>query len=98
MHVEDVALLHVAALLDPSVENARLHAWSDGFIWNDVLAIFKKLYPKKEFVDLKDEVRLTGTVDDQQSKDLLKTWGGRDGFLGLEAGIKDSLEGAQPVK
>ena len=86
-------------MLDPSVENARLHAWSDAFIWNDVLAIFAKLYPQKGFVaDLKDQLRITSTVDDQQSKALLKTWGGRDGFLDLEAGIRDMFQGKTPVK
>ena len=89
----------MAALLDPSVENARLYAWSDTFNFNDILAILARLYPKKGFIaDLKDEPRLSGTVDDQQSKDLLRNWCGRDGFLDLETGIKDMLQGKQPVK
>ncbi|RDW59962.1 hypothetical protein BP6252_13049 [Coleophoma cylindrospora] len=37
--VKDVALLHVAAVLDPGLKNARLQAWAESYGWYDVLAI-----------------------------------------------------------
>jgi hypothetical protein len=97
IHVEDVALLHVAAILDSSVKNARIHAWSDAFIWNDVLAIFRKLRPDQKFLDdLPDVARMRATVDDKLTLSLLKKWGNQEGPLGLERSIKDTLEGKKP--
>lgn len=97
IHVEDVALLHIAAILDPSVKNDRIHAWSDEFIWNDVLAIFRRLRPDQKFIDdLPDSARMTATVDDKLTRDLLKKWAGRDGPLSLERSVKDAIEGIQP--
>lgn len=98
IHVEDVAVLHVAAILDGTVANQRLHAWSDSLIWNDPLAIFRKLQPGKKFIDdLPVEGRMQGTVDDNKSRVLLKKWAGRDNPFGLERGVKDALEGPQPA-
>lgn len=98
IHVEDVAVLHVAAVLDESVVNQRLHAWSDALTWNDALALFRKLQPGKKFMDdLPAEKRMEGKVDDKNSIVLLKKWAGRDSPFGLERGIKDTIEGPHPA-
>lgn len=97
IHISDVALVHIAALLDASVKNERIHAWADEFIWNDVLAIFRKLRPGHRVIDdLPDKERMKGTVDDKLTRSLLKIWGNQDGPLGLERSIRDALEGVQP--
>jgi hypothetical protein len=97
IHVEDVALLHVAAILDSSLDNERIHAWSDDFIWNDILAIFRKLQPGRKFIDdLPDVARMKGTVDDKLTKALLRKWGNQESPLGLERSVKDAIEGIQP--
>lgn len=98
IHVREVALMHVAAILDPSVENARIHTWSDAFNWNHVLKILRRLYPERTFpYDLEGMGNIIGTVDDRVGRELLKKWDGRDGWTGLEEGVKDTLEGKRPV-
>lgn len=49
--VKDVALVHVAAVLDPEVKNARINSWGISTHWNEILAMFRKLRPKHKFVD-----------------------------------------------
>ncbi|KAF4466096.1 NAD dependent epimerase dehydratase [Fusarium albosuccineum] len=93
--VRDVALLHVASLLDPSIQGARIPAWGPGFNWNDVLAVFRKYQPDKKFIeDIEGLGDFQATADVAQAKKALKTWGGQDDFIGLEEGVIATLEGA----
>ena len=96
IHVRDIALMHIAAVLDPEVSNRRIHAWAKGFNWNDMLAVLRKLYPQKKFIDdLPNMGQFLGTVDDSLGLKLLKKWGGQDAWTPFEQGIKDALKGAE---
>jgi hypothetical protein len=91
--------MHVAAILDPEVSSHRIHTWSDAFNWNDVLAIFRRLYPSKTFpANLENMGQFLGTVDDKIGRELMKKWDGRDSWRGLEEGIKDTLSGKIPAQ
>ncbi|KAL7786974.1 hypothetical protein V8C37DRAFT_391375 [Trichoderma ceciliae] len=91
----DVAIIHVAALLDPSIENTRLPAWGTEFFWNDVLAILRKQMPEREFPADLDIARVPRmTADTAQAKEALKEWGGQDDFISLEKSVMDTLKGA----
>ncbi|KAF6218188.1 hypothetical protein HO133_006148 [Letharia lupina] len=58
VNVKDTARLHVAALLDPEVENERILAFAHPYNWNDVLAVLRKIHPDKNFpTDVEDEPR-----------------------------------------
>ncbi|KAL3450422.1 hypothetical protein BJX65DRAFT_305259 [Aspergillus insuetus] len=73
--VKDVALLHVAATLDPDVKNARLQAWGHSSNWNEILAILCKLRPQKKFVDdYPDPHHLRVSIDQTESVALLNKW------------------------
>ena len=90
--VKDVALLHVAAMLDPKVKGARLHAWGHHNSWNDVLAILRKLYPQRKLIDdLPDEVGTSPTTDFSQPLALLKKWGNQDGWTALEETVTENM-------
>lgn len=92
-NVRDVALLHVAAVLDPEVSHRRIHAWAQPFNWNDILAIMRESCPRKSFVDdLPTMGQLVGTVDDGLGLQLMKKWGGQEGWTSLVEGIKQNLE------
>ncbi|TPX14549.1 uncharacterized protein E0L32_005241 [Thyridium curvatum] len=94
IHVDDVALLHAAALLDPNVNSARLQAWNSPFNWRDVAAIIHRLYPDSRVItDVEDSPRPTLTADTEEPLRLLKAWGGRDGFRSLEEAVKDTVDG-----
>ena len=86
--------MHVAALIDPSVQNERIHTWSDHCNWNDILAIVRKLRPNEKFIDdLPGQQKMLSTVEDAIGKKLLKKWADQDGWLDLQIGIKDVLDG-----
>ncbi|PNP50089.1 hypothetical protein THARTR1_09221 [Trichoderma harzianum] len=92
--VRDVALLHVAALLDPSIEGARLPAWGYEFNWNDILKILQQLNPGKALpVALDNPEGFNGTADVAQAKHALKQWSGQGDFTSLEKGVIDTLNG-----
>ncbi|KAL2857312.1 NAD(P)-binding protein [Aspergillus pseudoustus] len=44
----DVALLHLAGLIHPDVQNERLFAFGNPFSWNKVLSIFRKEFPGRQ--------------------------------------------------
>lgn len=91
--VKDVALLHVAAILDPKINNERLQAWAENCNWNDILAIMRRLYPQRHFIDdLPGQQRLSISTDLTLSLHLLKKWGNQAGWRTLEQTIKDNVE------
>ncbi|KAL4884466.1 hypothetical protein BJY04DRAFT_8994 [Aspergillus karnatakaensis] len=96
--VKDVALVHVAAVLDPDVRNARIQSWGHSAHWNEVLAIMRKLRPQREFVDYyPDPHHLQVTVDQSKAVALLKKWSERPDkseWISLEDSIFDNINNA----
>lgn len=85
-------MLHVAAVLDPYVNNARLQAWADPCNWNDILAIMRLLYPLHRFIDdLSGMSQLSLTADFTQPLGLLKKWACQEGWRTLEQTVKDNM-------
>ncbi|KAK0735219.1 hypothetical protein B0T26DRAFT_632645, partial [Lasiosphaeria miniovina] len=93
--VKDVALIHVAAALDPEVKNARLQSWGHSSHWNEILAILRRLRPQKEFVDdYPDTHHLKLSVDQSESVALLNKWSterARNGWTSLEDSIAENI-------
>lgn len=94
MDVQDVARLHVAALINPDVKNERLFAYSEHFTWTDVLKVFKKLRPGKTFPETweNENDRDITTVTNERGAELLKQFG-RDGWTVLEESVGNTIEG-----
>ncbi|PCG98250.1 NAD-dependent epimerase/dehydratase [Penicillium occitanis (nom. inval.)] len=91
--VKDVAVLHVAAILDPKISNERLQAWAENCNWNDMLAILRRLYPQRHFIDdLPNQQRLSISTDLTLPLQLLKKWGNQTGWRTLEQTIKDNVQ------
>ena len=88
--VKDTARLHVAALIDPEVENERILAFAYPFNCNDILACLRKLYPDKEFPNsIEDDSRDLSKLDNRRGEELLKKFG-RPGWTGLEESIHEN--------
>ena len=88
--VKDTARLHVAALIDPEVENERILAFACPFNCNDILACLRKLYPDKAFPNnIEDDSRDLSKVDNRRGEELLKRFG-RPGWTGLEESIQEN--------
>ncbi|SPO01190.1 related to NADPH-dependent aldehyde reductase [Cephalotrichum gorgonifer] len=93
--VKDVALIHVAAVLDPEVKSARLQCWGHSAHWNEVLSIMRRLRPQKKFVDgYPDLYHLEVSLDQTESLTLLKKWSDkpdRNGWTSLEDSIFENI-------
>ncbi|KAK4694394.1 hypothetical protein P7C71_g3180, partial [Lecanoromycetidae sp. Uapishka_2] len=98
VNVKDTARLHVAALIDPGIENERILAFCSPFNWNDVLACLGRLYPQKTFPDdIEDEPRDLSKLNNSRGADLLKSFG-RPGWTSLEESVRDNTAGLQLKK
>ena len=88
--VKDTARLHVAALIDPEVENERILGFAYPFKCNDILACLRRLYPDREFPhDIEDDSMDLSKVDNRRGEELLKKFG-RPGWTGLEESIREN--------
>ena len=90
VNVQDTARVHVAALLSPDVEGERLFAFAHPYNWNDILHMFRKLYPEHKFVDdFADLGRDLSKVANGRAEELVKRFG-RDEWTGLEQSVADA--------
>lgn len=87
-----MAAVHVAAVLDPEVKNARLQVWGHSTHWNEVLAVLRNLRPQRKFVDdYPHPYHIKVSVDQSDAIELLKKWAGKDGWTSLEESIFESI-------
>ena len=93
VNVKDTARLHVAALLDPDVQNERILAFAYPFNWNDILAVLRKIYPDRKFPDdIENAPRDLSMLDNSREASLLKAFG-RPGFTSLEETVRENTAG-----
>lgn len=88
-----MALLHIAALLDPEVNGCRLQAWAEPANWNDLLRTLRKFCPNNTSIasDIPNEANIELTTDTTECISLLKKWGNQNGFKTTEEAVKDTL-------
>ena len=92
---EDTALLHIAALTQPDVQNERIFGYAGKFTWHQVVDIFRKLYPERKFLeDFQEPPADQGTVDPKvfsRAEELLQRFG-KPGFGSLEDALRKGAE------
>jgi nucleoside-diphosphate-sugar epimerase len=89
--VKDVGRLHVAALVEPDVQNERLLAFSEPYTYNEVMSMLRKLGPDRNIPkDKDDESKDLSIIDTKRSIELLQRMG-RPGFTGMEESIKENI-------
>ena len=88
MDVEDDALVHLAVLTLPGVENERILAFGARFCYNEILDIFKKVCPERQFLDKVEEKPDMGTIENERGAELLRRMGKESGWSTLEEGVK----------
>ncbi|OAP63208.1 hypothetical protein AYL99_02435 [Fonsecaea erecta] len=93
VNVQDNARVHVGALICPDVQGERLFAFAYPFNWNDILAIYRKLYPEHKFMeDLPDLGRDLSKIANERAEKIVKRFG-RPGWTNLEDTIRDTTRG-----
>ena len=91
--VKDTARLHVAALVDPDVENERILAFAYPFNCNEILACLRRMYPDKKLPeDIEDNSEDSSKLDNSRGAESLKKFG-RPGWTGSEEVIRENTAG-----
>ncbi|KAF4953753.1 hypothetical protein FGADI_5746 [Fusarium gaditjirri] len=92
-HVSDVAVIYVAAAIDPDVKGARIPALAKSFNWNNALAIMRKAYPEEDFEDdfVPGDPVLSYKIENDIAPELLQKWAGRE-WISLEKGITETID------
>lgn len=90
--VKDLALIHIATILDPSVRNVRFNPWAHFCNYNDMLPIIRNRLPERKFVDdLPNLTTLSLSTDTSQQVELLKKWGTNGGWVSLKQTVEENL-------
>ncbi|KAL5374910.1 hypothetical protein DPSP01_011579 [Paraphaeosphaeria sporulosa] len=90
--VKDLALLHIAAILDPSIRNVRFNTWAHFCNYNDMLPIMRAQLPERRFIDdMPGLTKLSLTTDTEQQVELLKKWGTNGGWVNLKQTVEENL-------
>jgi hypothetical protein len=95
INVTDVARIHAIALLDPNVKSERLFAFAAAYRWTDVVAILRKLRPENKSIPNPPENELSDLSDvvpAKRAESLLKSFFGRDGWVGLEESLREGID------
>ncbi|KAK0886970.1 hypothetical protein LTR02_017661 [Friedmanniomyces endolithicus] len=85
--VQDDARLHVAALIDPSCNGKRIFAFAKPYTCNEILAIFRKAYPDRKFMDDRDMGEDLSEIPTKFAEELLRKHYGK-GWTSLEESVK----------
>lgn len=89
--VRDTAKLHIAALVDPEISSERLWGFAEPFNWNTVLAIFRKVWPEKKFLDdLPNQGWDESIASTESALKALRNVYGQEGWTSLEKSIRDA--------
>ncbi|KAF7555691.1 hypothetical protein G7Z17_g2004 [Cylindrodendrum hubeiense] len=91
-HVTDVAVVHVAAAVDPDVSGLRIQVLAHSYNWNDCLDILRKAYPNRKFVDnfLEGNPTLVYEIENDIAPSLIQKWAGRD-WISLETSVTEMM-------
>ncbi|OJJ57351.1 hypothetical protein ASPSYDRAFT_154282 [Aspergillus sydowii CBS 593.65] len=85
---QDVALLHLAGLTHPDVENERLFAFGTPFTWNEVICTLQRAFPDRQLpatLNMPSESGATLNIDpDARAQELLNIMGKSSGWSSLE--------------
>lgn len=91
--VQDTALLHVAAAVHPKVSSERVFAFAEPVNGNGLLAIFRKLYPRRRFpADFQAEEDVSNIVPRARAMELLQDMGKVGGWTSLEESVRRNTE------
>lgn len=93
-----MAVIYVAAAVDPDVENSRIQVLARSFNWNNALAILRASYPDEDFEEdfVPGDPVLSYKIENDIALDLLRKWAGRD-WISLEKGITEVIDFAQKL-
>lgn len=90
VNVSDNAKLHVAALVDPACNGDRIFAFTAPYTYNDILSVFRKLEPGRDFGEDVEQGRDLSVVPNKEAEELLRKHYGH-GFVGFEETLRQCV-------
>ncbi|KAI4723289.1 aldehyde reductase II [Aureobasidium sp. EXF-10727] len=88
--VQDTALLHIAALLHPSVQSQRVFGFAEPKTANAILKGFKELYPDREFADEDpEEGEDLAVIEEKDAAEELLRWVAGKGWTRMRESLKE---------
>jgi hypothetical protein len=88
--VEDIAKLHLSALIFDNVQNERLFGFAYPFNFNSFLRAFRSLAPERSFLsDDPGQLEASTIVENRRSIELLRRFGG-EGWVPFEESVRRS--------
>lgn len=94
--VKDVALVHVAAALDPEVQDTRINVWGHSSSWRELVELMKEVQPQPEHEYIRDILDVpprSMTADETQALALLSKWGNQSEWKPLRESVADNVRG-----
>lgn len=85
--VQDVARLHVAAVIYPSVRGERIFAYAEPFNYDTILDILRKQNPEREFIPNFEGRTDRSVIEPRGRAEQLLRDMGRSGFTSLEDSV-----------
>lgn len=95
VNVRDTARLHVAALLDPTVQSERLFAWTREHNLTDVVNALRRLRPRNNKIEDAPEHEgrdMAKVPPIARAESLLKSFFNVDGWVDFETSIAEGIE------
>ncbi|KAM0543956.1 hypothetical protein ACHAPJ_012051 [Fusarium lateritium] len=92
-HVSDVAVIYVAAAVDPDVKGRRIQVLAKSFNWNNALAIMRVAYPDADLENdfIPGDPVLSYKIENDIAPELLQKWAGRK-WIDLEKTITETID------
>lgn len=88
VNVQDNARVHVGAMIFSDVKSEWLYSCAYPYNWNDMLAVFRKLYPDRKFrEDYTDNGHDVSKVANGRAEEIVKRFD-RPGWTSLEDSLK----------
>lgn len=93
INVTDDARLHIAAVIDNTVNDERIYAFDSPFNWNDIIDAVKEVRPNAKLPDhVPEQGRDLSEPDNALGAKLLAKWWGQKGYRGLVQSVRENLE------
>ena len=91
INVQDIARLHVGAIIFEDVQNQRLLGLAGKYTYNDTMDLFRKVDPERPLPAKFDELSEDTTEADATSALKVLKLFGQDSFIGLEQTVKENI-------
>ena len=92
VHPVDCALVHVSALVYSDVDSERLFAFAEPWSYNQMMDIWRKLYPERKFLENIEGLGVDKMkVPNKRAEEVLM-WVKGAGWDSMEKGMKEMTE------